>query len=135
MITRIAEACIVGCMTLAGLGAGSLVGDYIEKDTVGMRLISIEYEDGMVTQSHRVFGSDIIQATWAANVTRGRRYVCSGGGFGIYEQDSVLTMSLDEWVGDDCPELEKGDKLKASWEWSGDDGIRYQVSGMVVVSD
>lgn len=135
MITRLAEGCIVACMTLAGLGAGNIVGDYIEKDPVGMRLISIEYTDGMVTQTHEVFGLDVLQARWAASVTRGRSYICSGGGFGVYEQNNVVSMSLDDWVGDKCPDLQKGDKLKASWEWSGDGGIRYRVSGVLEVKN
>ena len=133
MITRVAEGCVVLCMSLAGLGAGSIVGEMIQSEPVGMRLISIEYDSGTVTQSHEVYGIDMLQATWAANVTRGRNHICSGGGFGVYGENSVISMSLDEWVGDKCPVLQNGDKLKASWEWSGDDGVRYRVSGSITI--
>ena len=135
MITRFAEGFVVLCMSLAGLGAGSIVGDMIEREPVGMRLISIEYDNGTVTQSHDIFGVDMLQATWAANVTRGQKHICSGGGFGVYSVGSVVSMSLDEWVGDKCPAIELGDKLKASWEWSGNDGVRFRVSGSLTISD
>ena len=133
MITRVAEGLVILTMSLMGLGAGSIVGDAIKTDIVGMRLISFGYDQGVVTQVHEVYGVDLMQASWAVNVTRDRKYICSGNGVAPYEHENFISMTLNEWVGADCPDMEVGDKLLASWEWVGRKGVRHRISGSLVI--
>lgn len=136
MIARLAEGLVVAGMTFAGFAGGSLIGDIIKTDISGMRLISLEYNrsDGTVTQVHEIYGVDVMQAAWAANVTRGNKHICSGGGIAPYKQDNQITMSLNEWVGDECPALKNGDKIIASWVWWTSDGLKNAISGSLVIA-
>jgi len=135
MVTRFAEFALIGCMTLAGLGAGNIVGERTKDEHVGMRLISIRYDNDMVTQSHEVYGIDKLQTMRTASVTRDRRFICSSAKLSPYEKNETSTIPLDDFIGDDCPELKIGDKIKAEWEWLDEAGAKFSVSGTIKIQN
>ncbi len=94
-----------------------------------MRLVSLQYSDGKVSQEMEVFGTDQIVADWAAKMMHGRELLCAGGGSGVYTDDGVTSMDLNIWVGDDCPKPENGDRLVAAWEYIGPDGVVCRLGG------
>ena len=134
MITRLAEGAVIICMSLAGGGAGSIVTGMMKAEPVGMRLISLEYDQGIITQKHEVFGVDLMQAEWTVKVIRGRTHICGGSGRQSYGDTDEVSMAFDKWVGEACPDLQNGDKLKASWEWSTEDGSIRGISGLLELS-
>ncbi|MFK7846840.1 MAG: hypothetical protein AB8G77_16185 [Rhodothermales bacterium] len=123
----------IGIFAFAGNTMGAFVGDLTTQDPVSMHLVSLDYSDGQVTQRHEVFGTERIIADWAAQVTRDNQVLCSGGDKATYNGITDKMMSLDFWVGDTCPELQKGDALVASWEYLDSQNLRYRISGTKLI--
>lgn len=64
----------------------------------------------------------VVVMTWSASVTVGDVLICSGGGEWPYAPgEYVRTMSLDNWVGDDCLANLVSDEayeLRTAWTWT-----------------
>jgi hypothetical protein len=115
--------------------ATTVTADCVRPDPVAMRLEHLRYENGQFVQSHVITGVDVISASCTAQITRGSRPLCQGGGVAPYESGSLpKIMSPSEWTGDTCPAILPGDSAAASWEWLGSDNTRYRISGVVVVA-
>jgi len=91
--------------------------------------------DGTVTQ--KLSGN--ITAQWSARVHRQNgaltTVLCSGPlqtETGVYVGNES-TWAMNDWVGDDCPELQAGDEARAAWEYRNDAGILVTVIGRFVV--
>lgn len=123
----------IGIFAFAGNTLGGFIGDITTQDPVGMHLVSLEYNEGHVTQRHEVFGTDTIIADWAAQVIRGDEVLCSGGSRATYNGITDKTMALDIWVGDKCPEVKAGDALIASWEYLDNQNLRHRISGTKII--
>lgn len=113
---------------------GATLGDVMRDKPAGLRLLEIGYEDGVVFQHHEVFGRDAIIGQWAAKITRDGLIVCSGAGGSTYRGKRVA-MTPTVWTGDDCPPLKPGDVAEASWEWTGNDGVRQSISAEFMIGD
>ena len=133
-------AAIVTAMGVAGLGMG--VG--VEKTTsaitspppsVSMSLKKLVYEHGEFGQSFEVSGG-AIKAEWAAEVIRGNRQLCLGGGQAPYEGKSEIKyFTPDQWTGSECPELQTGDIGRAVWTYRTIDGLFVTISGEIVIEE
>ena len=101
-------------------------------------VFELSYADGIVTQRVGPAYGDAIPADWAARITRpGAKHdqlLCAGKGDapGLYS-GQVSRWTVDEWAGDDCPDLQPGDKLKAVWEYRNSDGQLTSVSRTIEV--
>ena len=90
--------------------------------------------DGTVTQ--RLSGD--IAADWSARISREVDGITSvlcegqGKGKGLYVGDEA-TFTTDVWTGGDCPTLQNGDILTASWEYRNEYGYFVTTFGEVVV--
>ena len=129
----ISYAVSIGIFAFAGNTIGGFVGDITTQDPVGMHLVSLDYQDGQVTQRHEVFGVDSIIADWAAQAVRGNVVLCHGGDKATYSGITDKIMSVDIWVGKKCPELMPGDMLVASWEYLDSQNLRHSISGTKVI--
>ena len=130
----------LGGVTLASSLIGMVVGvgSFEVFDAVALpqerRLIleHLSYENGLITQRHRVEGSAIIQATWAAEIVRGKQQLCSGGDRAPYE-GGQKSFTPSAWTGDDCPDLLPGDIARASWEYKTTEGYLVSISGQIII--
>lgn len=127
----------VGASLVAGVfwGIGHVVGNATAVEPVSLSLISLEYRDGKFTQRHKVTGTDILDANWTAQITRGDKPLCGGGGKAPYGGVSGMAMTPDEWTGDVCPEVLPGDRAVVVWSWVGSDDVRRRISGELIISE
>ena len=114
--------------------ATTVTAAFLTPDPVSMHLEYLRFQDGRFVQSHIISGVDVLSASWTAQITRGSRPLCQGGGVAPYEGGAKeLSMTPSEWTGDQCPPLMLGDIGAASWEWLGADNTRYRIAGIVEV--
>jgi len=90
--------------------------------------------NGTVTQ--RLSGN--LSADWVARITRIEgginRLLCAGSGDkkAIYTGENS-TWSVDDWVGDKCPELQPGDIGAAAWSYINEFGFKVETTGSFIV--
>lgn len=105
-----------------------------------LTLAKLEYTEidgvGYMTQ-HVVPAANAVTADWFATVTRVTMGIstvlCKGGGRGIYD-GTPDTYSLDEWTGDDCPDvLQPGDRPEVSWTYINQFGERETLSRTLII--
>jgi len=102
---------------------------------ISMKLQSLEYKKGMFGQAFEVEGG-IIQADWAAEITRSDMSLCAGGGTAPYEGRSELEYYYpDKWTGDTCPSLQVGDVARAVWTYRTVDGLFVSISGEITIQE
>ena len=130
IISVVASVLLFG---FAGNTVGGFVGDWTTQDPIGMQLVNISYENGYVTQRHEVIGAVSIIADWAAQIQRNDVVLCSGGAKATYNGVTDKRMTVDVWVGDDCPDLQSGDILTASWEYLDSQNLRHRISGTKII--
>lgn len=112
---------------LAGIGAA----DVFAGKERSISLIDLKYEDGYFTQHHKVEGGTI-KGNWSAEIMRGNRQLCSGGGEAPYET-GIKKFNPNDWTGGECPELEPGDKARAVWEYKLRNGVIASISGEILI--
>lgn len=100
------------------------------------RSLTVEYlkyepESGLVKQ-RIVPSGGIIVARWTAEILRGERTLCSGGGKAPYEGNPAK-FTPSEWTGGTCPDLQSGDILRGAWEYDKNGGITVTISKTIEV--
>ena len=98
--------------------------------------VSLQYSKGLIGQTFIVTGSKPIPAHWVAEINRAGTPICSGDGFNSYEprgKEKIIWFKVDQWVGDKCPVLKKGDLATATWTFRNLIGIPITVSDSVVI--
>lgn len=114
---------------------GHFIGEATKVQPVGMALVSLDYEDGVISQVHEIHGTDVLIADWAASINRSGRHLCSGGSSAPYKSFNKKSMTPSEWTGQDCPKLQVGDELTAAWQWDGSDKIVRRISGKLTLTE
>lgn len=99
-----------------------------------LRIVSLSYSDGLFSQSSHVSGAPAMPARWTAEIKRGSRHLCSGGGDSVYQTDTT-TFTPSEWAGDECPDIMPGDTASASWEWKDTNGFVHVISKQITIKD
>lgn len=122
---------IVSVFGVLGLLAGVGVADLFVGKERSLALITLSYEDGLFTQQHKVEGGPI-KGYWTAEIMRGNRQLCAGGGEAPYE-GGVKKFNPNDWTGDDCPELQPGDIARAVWEYRLESGAIASINGQFVI--
>lgn len=129
--------------TALAAGVAAYLGFSLTTDVVQLaapRTLTLNYlrlnDDGTVTQQL----SGGVAADWSVRVHRVENGVstilCAGKGSvpGVYT-GSTDTWTMNEWVGDDCPDLAPGDEAFAAWEYVNDTGTPVTVIGTIVVGE
>ena len=108
----------VGALTL---GASANVADVFYPEPVQLEVVEIALSQDHVRQEMRVVGADTLIADWAVKVTRSGAFLCGGGDRSTYGGPAI-EMTIDQYVGGDCPPLEPGDVVAVTWEWTDQTG-------------
>jgi len=119
---------IAGALWLLGAGIGSIT----TQEPAGMRVVHLKYEDGVFIQRHQVYGTDAIVGKWSAEIMRGNRQLCSGGGVAPYKSGEKA-FPPDQWTGGTCGEIEKGDIARAVWEFTDHAGSMQRISAEIQI--
>ena len=79
-----------------------------------------------------------VKAIWSAEVSRVSdgitHQLCTGSGEAPY-LGTTDTYTVDEWTGDNCPDLLPGDRAEATWEYTNHYGVITSLSKMYVIPD
>jgi hypothetical protein len=124
----------VGVMSLASMTLAAGGYGIVQSVAFPARSLSVDvldYKDGLIIQKIIPRGG-FIRGEWAAEIMRGERQLCSGGGIAPYDGGAkVFTPS--EWTGGNCPPLQPGDIARASWEYTGDAGVKHTISKTIYI--
>ena len=107
---------------LVGTGAAEIAyrisrGDVPEAYALQIEYFGWNWNNYTIEQHIIPVGALIIPATWTAEITRNGVILCRGSDVGNYEgQFSAFTP--DSWTGSQCPIIQEGDTLVASWEYT-----------------
>lgn len=117
---------IASTVALLSLGIGASVGNLVNDlwhwkgPSLSVAEFSYNPATDTVTQRLAIDGRGPVQATWAVRIDRpgADRALCEGTGTSAYV-GSRAVLPLENWASPDCPELQTGDVLRATWRWSG----------------
>lgn len=131
------DATTIGIIGAAVVSVGLTAAGFLKTDPREMSVVKLEYDPARnaVTQHIGVRGGPII-AEWRASAYRDagqvRQILCSGGGQGQYRGVEV-EFPLNNWTGDECPAVQPGDVLAATWQYQLSDGTVVTISAEEVV--
>lgn len=122
-----------------------------EPPPIYLTVAALGYDEdtGIFTQHIVPSTSHAISAEWNTQIVRPVDSVvvplCAGGsqsinpetgqpwGNGLYD-GTQTSMSVDDWVGAECPKLQPGDKAAASWTYQNEYGVFQTVSTTHTIS-
>ncbi len=121
---------LIGGAVLAGVGY-LVTSPLFNATPIGLDIAQLEYLEiegkGYFRQQINSVSGDPVPAAWAVQITRVdengvSEQLCAGRSSperpGSYSGE-VDTWSLDDWVGDDCPDvLQNGDVAEVSWSYT-----------------
>lgn len=124
---------------LLGLALGNgftVVNDQINPRPIHLEVALVEYleRDGLGYFSQRIMSSDgfLVPADWRVQIVRRddqgtSTELCKGKGSSNYHGEKN-TWVLDEWAGDDCPDvLGHGDDVEVTWTYTNEFGVRVTI--------
>ena len=120
---------------IIALASGTEIWSSFQAPPAGMRLLRLEYINGQFVQQHEVFGVDVIDARWSAQILRDGVPLCGGAGDAPYDGGRAKRMVPDIWAGDDCPDLKPGDVALATWRWVDESGTVRRISGEITIPE
>lgn len=98
-------------------------------------LESLEYENGVFRQEFRITGDRFLDMNWTAEINRGARSLCSGGGRAPYRDATPKEFDADEWTFDDCPPLRPGDEAFAVWSYIDGEGLKRRFDARLILTE